>query len=172
MPAALLIFLFGLLIYIGTFFLIKNQLIDHHVDQQIVTELGRNVNKDFSNLTPKEFSDIATNYSAQTALTTFFVLAGVMLMVFAAPPIEWLTGGAPIRDTWLPTIAAAVLIVAYIILLSLPNVRTFFDLVALPNVIKIGIVVLTLIWMLVQRAAWRSRYFERFLGLEESMEDV
>ncbi len=167
LPAAFLIFFFGLLIYIGVFFIIWNNLADVTIDQQTLIELGRNINRDFSNLSPQEFKSRATVFSAQTALTTFFVLAGVMLMVFAAPPIKWLAGGAPYKDTWLPTIAAVVLIVAYGILLTLPRLRLFFDLVALPTAINIGIVVVTVIWILVQRAVWRSNLFERFLDIEE-----
>jgi cation-transporting ATPase E len=113
---------------------------------------------------------MATVYSAQTTLTTFFVLAGVMLMVFAAPPIKWLAGGAPYRGkNWLPTIAAVVLIVAYIIVLLLPGFRSFFDLVPLPPVLHISVAALTVLWVLAQRAVWRSRWFEKFLDLEESI---
>jgi cation-transporting ATPase E len=170
LPASFLIFLFGLIVYIGTFFLIQNQLAEVAITQDTLIELGKQTGKDFSQLTIDEFKSRATVFSAQTTLTTFFVLAGVMLMVFAAPPVKWLAGGAPYRGkNWLPTIAAVVLIVAYIIVLLLPGLRSFFDLVPLPPVLHISVTVLTVLWVLVQRAVWRSRWFERFLDLEESI---
>lgn len=169
LPSAFLIFLFGLLIYIGTFFVIQNQLADVVVTPEQLVEIGKNAGKDFSNLTPEEFKSRATVFSAQTALTTFFVLTGIMLMVFAAPPVKWLAGGAPYKGNRLPTIAAVVLVIGYLIILSMPRLRFFFDLVNLPAAINIGVVVITLIWIFVQRAAWRSRLFEKFLDLEDSV---
>ena len=133
----------------------------------------RHVGQDFSNLSPDEFSARAQVFSAQTALTSFFVLAGVLLMVFAEPPIRWLAGGAPYSGKWMPTIAAVVLIVAYaIILFALPRVRLFFDLVAVPPSIHIGVFLMTVIWVFVQRAVWRARSFERFLDLDNSVAEV
>ena len=150
--------------------ILQNQLAEVAITQDTLIELGKQTGKDFSQLTVDEFKSRATVFSAQTTLTTFFVLAGVMLMVFAAPPIKWLAGGAPYRGkNWLPTIAAVVLIVAYIIVLLLPGLRSFFDLVSLPPVLHMSVAVLTVLWVLVQRAVWRSRWFERFLDLEESI---
>jgi cation-transporting ATPase E len=170
LPASFLIFLFGLIIYIGTFFLIQNRLAEVAITQDTLIELGRQSGKDFSGMTVEEFKSMATVFSAQTTLTTFFVLAGVMLMVFAAPPVKWLAGGAPYRDkNWLPTIAAVVLIAAYIIVLLLPGLRSFFDLVSLPPLLHISVAVLTVLWVLAQRSVWRSRWFERFLDMEESI---
>jgi cation-transporting ATPase E len=159
LPASFLIFFFGLLIYIGTFFIIEQKLVQINLSPETMVEIGRHVGQDFNNLSPEEFSARAQVFSAQTALTSFFVLAGVLLMVFAEPPIRWLAGGAPYSGKWMPTIAAVVLIVAYaIILFALPRVR--------------GVLLMTVIWVFVQRAVWRARSFERFLDLDDSVPDV
>ena len=173
LPASFLIFFFGLLIYIGTFFIIEQKLVQINLSPETMVEIGRHVGQDFNNLSPEEFSARAQVFSAQTALTSFFVLAGVLLMVFAEPPIRWLAGGASYSGKWMPTIAAVVLIVAYaIILFALPRVRLFFDLVAVPPSIHIGVLLMTVIWVFVQRAVWRARSFERFLDLDDSVPDV
>ena len=60
-----------------------------------MSEPGIVPNEDYSDLAPDQFKSLVTLFSAQTALTTFFVLAGVLLMVFAEPPLKWLAGGCP-----------------------------------------------------------------------------
>ena len=62
--------------------------------------------------TPEAFRASATLLSAQTALTGFTVLTGVLLMVFALPPTRWFVGGADYSGDWRPTILAGVLIAA------------------------------------------------------------
>jgi hypothetical protein len=73
------------------------------------------------------------------------------------------------NDVKLSTIAAGVLIVAYLALLLIAPLRAFFDLVALPVSFTVAIAVVTIVWVLVQRAVWRSRLFERFLDIEDSI---
>ena len=165
----LILFFFGLLIYIGVFFVIQNNLATVSVTQEQLVEIGKNIGKDFSQLTVDEFRAKATVVSAQTALTTFFVLSGIMLMVFAAPPIKWLAGGSPYKGVWLPTIAAVVLVAAYGVILMMPGLRSFFDLVPLPVSFNIAIVVMTLLWILTQRWVWRTLLFEKFLDMEDSI---
>jgi cation-transporting ATPase E len=134
--------------------------------------MGRGTGRDFSSLTPDEFNRAVTLFSAQTALTTFFVLAGIMLMVFAEPPLKWLASGAPYNNgNWLATIAAVVLLIGYGLVLAVPGLRRFFDLVPLPISINLGLIILTALWVVLQRAMWRSRWLERFLDMEEDIPD-
>ncbi len=167
LPASFTIFLFGLLIYIGTFFSIQNELAQVAISPETIVEIGRNTGRDYGNLAPDQFEALLTLFSAQTALTTFFVLAGVLLMVFAEPPLKWLAGGAPYSGRWLPTLAAGVLVMAYAVVSALPAMQRFFDLVPLPPAFNLAIVGITLLWILVQRAAWRGRWLARLLDLEE-----
>ncbi len=87
-------------------------------------------------------------------------------MIFAAPPTKWLAGGSPYSGNWMPTIAAGVLIAAYGVILQMPGLRNFFDLVDLPISINVGIIAITALWFFSQLAVWRSNLFERFLDLE------
>jgi hypothetical protein len=84
-------------------------------------------------LSDVQFNTLAVLYTAQTSLVTFFVLAGVLIMVFAEPPLRWFAGGSPYRGHWLVGAAALVLIIAYYILLLWPGLRSFFELVPLPT---------------------------------------
>jgi cation-transporting ATPase E len=170
LPASLLIFVFGLLIYTGVYFVVQNNLAQITITPETLVEIGQNSGRDLSDLTPDEFVAAATVVSAQTALTTFFVLAGLMLMVFAEPPIKWLAGGAPYSGNWLATIAAGVLLVGYLVVLALPRLRSFFDLVALPASFHIAVAVTTVIWVLVQRLVWRRLWFEKLLDIDGTID--
>lgn len=166
-PASLTIFLFGLLIYIGAYYVADHRLAEAHLTQEAVIELGQHIGRDYSGLRPEEFHGIVRVVAAQTALTTFFVLAGVLLMVFAQPPVRRLAGGSPYNGgKWLPTIVAGVLAVSYMVLLAMPRLRLFFDLVPLPLSLNLAIVIVTLLWGAVQLALWRSHVLGRFLGVE------
>ncbi len=170
LPASFSIFLFGLLIYMGTFFAIQNDLAQVSISPERFAEIGRNAGRDYTNLAPDQFKALVTLFSAQTALTAFFVLAGVLLMVFAEPPLKWLAGGAPYSGRWLPTLVAGVLILAYGVVAALPTWQRFFDLVPLPPAVNLAIVGVTLLWVFLQRAAWRERWLERLLDLEEELD--
>ena len=105
--------------------------------------------------------------ASQTALTTFFILSGILLMVFARPPARWLAGGDYFDGPkWLPSIVAAVLILAYSILLQLPRGRLMFDLLALPWQLNAGIVLVTILWAAAQLYMWREHLLDRFLDIE------
>jgi cation-transporting ATPase E len=86
-------------------------------------------------------------------------------MLFAEPPTHWFAGGASYRGDRLPTIAAIVLLIAYLVLLAIPGLRAFFQLLPLPPRFNLAIGGMTVLWMLVQRAAWRGLWFERFLDM-------
>ena len=166
LPASFLIFFFGLLIYTGAFFAIQENLSDVVVTPDSLAQMERVVGVPFEETpTDEAFRRLATILTAQSSLTVFFVLSGLMLMVFAEPPIKWLAGGAPYSGQWLATIAAGVLLVAFIIVLN-TRISVFFQIVPLPPPFYLAIVVMTAIWVLIQRVVWRTNWLERFLDLE------
>ncbi len=166
LPASFLIFFFGLLVYTGVFFIARHNIVQLIATPEMITALGRNIGVDPNTLSSTDLRNALTVFSAQTALTTFFVLSGILLMVFASPPTKWLSGGSAYSGNWMPTIAAGVLIVAYALILQMPGLRNFFDLVDLPVSINLGIIGMTALWFFSQLALWRNNLFERFLDLE------
>ena len=169
LPAAFLVFFFGLLIYIGVFYVTANGIADIPVTPELKAQMQSYSSVDMSGLSDDELKGRAILLSAQTALTTYFVLAGIMIMLFAQPPLHWFTGGAPYSGNKLPLYAAAALLAGYFILLLMPRLRAFFQLAALPMWLNLAIAAMTIIWMLVQRAAWRNKLLERFLDIDEGL---
>jgi len=110
-------------------------------------------------------SDLAT---AQTALVSFLVLSGLLLMVFVEPPTAWWTGAAALSGDWRPTALAAGLAAAFVAVSVAPPLRGLFALSPL-GLREIGLVVTALaVWTILVRWAWRGRVLERFLGLAGS----
>jgi cation-transporting ATPase E len=111
-------------------------------------------------------SDLTT---AQTALVSFLVLSGLLLVVFAEPPTAWWTGAAAVSGDWRPTALAAELAAAFVAVSVAPPLRALFALSPL-GLREIGLVVIALaVWTILVRWAWRGRLLERFLGLTGSL---
>jgi len=143
------------------------------VTPEMVTTLERTIGAAAGSMSPEQFNQTAVLLSAQSALTSFFVFAGIILMIFAEPPFAWFAGGAPFRGrNWLPIAAAAALFAGYLVILAVPRLRGFFMLVPLPTVFYAAIAALTMLWVLVQRFVWRAGWLARFLDLADGAQPV
>jgi cation-transporting ATPase E len=171
LPAALLLFVFGLLLYTGAFFLTQRGLARIDVTPEMIALIERTARVTPGSMTAAQLDAAAITYAAQTALVTFFVWTGVLLMLFAEPPIRWFAGGSPYRGNWLVVAAAAVLIGGYYVVLWVPMLREFFELVPIPWQFHAVIMAATLAWVLLQRWAYRKSWLERFLDMPVAAAD-
>jgi cation-transporting ATPase E len=102
---------------------------------------------------------------AQTALTVFAVLCGLLLIIYVRPPSR-MNHGMQRRD-WYPTLLALGLVVCLIAVLALAPLRTLFNLRSLDAVHYLIIGCATILWAIIVQAIWRFHLFERFLQLDE-----
>jgi cation-transporting ATPase E len=101
---------------------------------------------------------------AQTALVTFLVLSGLLLVVFVAPPTAWWTGAATLRGDRRPAALAVSLMVTFVVVSVTPPLRALFALSPL-GLMEIGLVAAALgAWLLLVRWTWRQRLLARFVG--------
>ncbi len=112
------------------------------------------------------FSTDAQLPTAQSALTTFSIVCGLLLLPFVEPPARVWTGGSKLSGDWRPTLLALGLLVAYVILLTIPPLRAFFELTALDGRSYLLIGLMALAWAGILRFTWRARLFERYLQLD------
>jgi cation-transporting P-type ATPase E len=121
-------------------------------------------------LTVNSANDLDTSRAslalAQTALTTFSVFCGLLLLVFVEPPSPAWVGGDLLSRDRRPAILAFVLLLAYILLMALPPLRTFLEMAPLSPLDYMIIGVSTILYGIVLRWIWRSHIFERFLGIQ------
>lgn len=112
------------------------------------------------------FSTDAQLPGAQSALTTFSIVCGLLLLPFVEPPTRGWTGGSTLSGDWRPTGLSLGLLAAYVILLCIPPLRAFFELTALDGHSYLLIGLAALAWAVILRFTWRFRLFERYLRLD------
>ena len=108
-------------------------------------------------------SDVAV---ARSALTAASVLCGLVLIPYVEPPTKWWVAGDALSGDWRPTLMAIALLAFYGIIVTLPPLRTFFELTPLHMLDYVLIGGGVAVWALFLRFAWRARLFERLLGYQ------
>jgi cation-transporting ATPase E len=102
---------------------------------------------------------------AQSALTTFAVCSGLLLVPFVAPPARWwVTESTHVGDRR-PALLAAGMLVVYLIVIASAPLRAFFSLAMLDPIDYLLIGAAALLWSIIQRWLWRAHFLERLLHL-------
>ena len=103
---------------------------------------------------------------AQTSLVTFLTITGLLLIIFAEPPTEWWVGADELSGDWRPTILAGLMFIVYLLAITVPIARPYFEVVLIPWQEWVLVIIASLIWLFTTRYMWRKRTIERFLGIE------
>ena len=93
---------------------------------------------------------------ARTALTTAGLLCGLILIPFVEPPTRWWVAGDRLSGDWRPTILAFGMLLLFALVLAVPPLREFSELVVLGWLDYLGITVFVMAWAIVQRYLWRK----------------
>ncbi|MDR3572760.1 MAG: HAD-IC family P-type ATPase [Anaerolineaceae bacterium] len=102
---------------------------------------------------------------AQSALTSFSIFCGLLLVLFVEPPGSiWVVGQHRSSDKR-PTYLAVLLAAAYLIILSIPAASKFFDLAPIGLLGYFFLAIFAIIWAFTLRWVWRSHILDRFLNL-------
>jgi cation-transporting ATPase E len=104
----------------------------------------------------------------RTALVTILILCQLFLVIFLKPPTTAWVGGEPLSGDWRYTLVVSGLMAGYWLLLALPPARRFFELTELGVLDCLFLNAVALEWCLILRAVWRSRFLDRFLGVNLS----
>ncbi|GAB1539738.1 HAD-IC family P-type ATPase [Scytonema sp. NUACC21] len=104
----------------------------------------------------------------RTALVTILVFCQLLLIPFLKPPTSAWVGGEPLSGDWRYSIVAAVSLVVYLLILFVQPLREFFELSSLGIVNCLFLGLIALEWCLIVRLMWRTRFLDRFLGVDLS----
>ncbi len=167
-PAAGTIFVFGLLVYFVAFFGGVVEVFNINVTRDEIATFQDFAGIDYGFRNTDQYIVEVAHLTAQTALTGFTCFAGLLLVVFVEPPTQFFVGGDDYSGDIRPTLLAILMFIIYVIVLVVPTLRIFFEMIALPFLAYVAIGVITLIWMLVLRIMWRQRWLERFLQVDLS----
>jgi cation-transporting ATPase E len=108
---------------------------------------------------------------AQTMLTYFTIICGILLLIFVEPPTKWWAGGDVLSGDWRPTILAIVLLIMFFVFLVFPTTRDFYGLTLLRGLEQyIIIAVASIFWIFALRFVWRARLIERYLNMAQLYE--
>ncbi len=102
---------------------------------------------------------------ARSTLTTFSVLCGIVLVVFAAPPTRRWTGGEENVSGWPTVVLVTGLLGTFAWVITSPERSAFFDLGALQAVDLLVVIAACAVWAIALRWVWRHRLLERALGI-------
>lgn len=104
----------------------------------------------------------------RSALVTILIMGQLLLMPFLKPPTPAWVGGEPLSGDRRYSMVAIALFGLYLLVLAISPVRQFFELYPLGIVNYLFIGLIALEWCLVLRFMWRSRFLDRFLGVDLS----
>lgn len=102
---------------------------------------------------------------AQTAITVFSVLCGLLLVLFVEPPNRPRPGQKRKYGNWGPSLLILGLFVCFLGVLAIPPLRMLFNLQALDLVTYLMISGATLLWTILIGGIWHFHVFERFFHL-------
>lgn len=104
---------------------------------------------------------------ARNGLITITILTGLLMLIFARPPVRWLAEGVEFEKSvdWRPVLLTCFTLLLYIGILLIPQTRELFDLTLLSPLNYLTILGLTLIWTVTLQLLWKTRLVERFLGV-------
>jgi cation-transporting ATPase E len=104
----------------------------------------------------------------RSALVTILIMGELLLIPFLKPPTTAWVGGEPLSGDWRYSIVALLLFGGYLLIVGIPPLRQFFELYSLGRVHYLFIGLIAIEWCFILRAIWRSRFLDRFLGIDLS----
>jgi cation-transporting ATPase E len=105
-------------------------------------------------------------FIARSALTTYTVLCGLVLIPFVEPPAQAWVGGDELSGDTRPTLLALVLVALFAAMTALPVTRDFFELALLRPADYALLALTVFVWAMSLRCIWRHRLFERWLDFD------
>lgn len=103
---------------------------------------------------------------AQSGLVTFTLYCGLLLVVFAQPPLKIFVGGDKFSGDWRPTYFAGVILLAYFGIILVEPLRKIFGLEVLNPLEYLGLAGLAIAWAVLMQLTWRYKLLDRFLKVD------
>jgi len=147
-PAGLAVTLVGLLLFVGYIL----PVFDLVADGSVTIE---EINAALKDALPR----------AQTLLTYFLTVCGLLLVIFVEPPSRFWAGSDELSGDRRPTWLTIALLVGVLLIAFVPSLSELFDLRPVEPLDMAVVGVAAVVWMLVVRWAWNLHLLERFLGI-------
>jgi cation-transporting ATPase E len=103
---------------------------------------------------------------AQSSLTAFLVLCGLVLVIFVEPPSPWWVGGNTLCGDRRPTLLALAMMAAFALITMIAPLRALFVLSPLGLKEYVLLALALTIWLFSVRLTWRKRLLGRYLSVD------
>jgi cation-transporting ATPase E len=101
---------------------------------------------------------------AQTLLTYFLTVCGLLLVLFVEPPSRFWAVGNELSGDRRPTWLTVALLVGLLLIAFVPALSQLFDLRPITPLDMVVVGAAAAVWVFLVRWAWNQRWLERFLG--------
>ena len=118
------------------------------------------------NLPPGASSAQINHAIPRSALVAILVMGELLLIPFLKPPTAAWVGGEPLNSDRRYAFVAFGLLLLYFVIVAVPPLRRFFELYPLDPIHYLFIGLVALEWCLILRMIWRTRFLDRFLGID------
>jgi cation-transporting ATPase E len=162
-PAALLTALFGVTVYAVLYQFVLG-LPDKTVPDHLVARF-----EEFTGLLSSDatFIEQAATIVAQTGLSVFTSLAGILLILFLQPPARLFAAWTSVRQDKRPAVLVVVLLTVFVAVLATPALADYFGL--FPDVAAYAVALFALpLWFLTLSLFWRYDVLRRMLGFHRT----
>ena len=102
----------------------------------------------------------------RTALVAVLIFCHLLLLPFLKPPTRHWVAGEPLSGDLRYSGIALIMAGVTLLTLMVPMLRDFFELATLSSMDILFLITVALEWAFIQRALWRSRFFDNFLGVD------
>jgi len=120
--------------------------------------------------TSARFAFAISNATAQTIVTIFLLLTGLMLVVFIEPPFKFLAVIREYRGARWPLLLVALSLVGFGAVWIIPPTRGFFGLAVEPDpVVVLALLAVTAVWSVLLALAWKHNWLGRILCIDTQL---
>jgi cation-transporting P-type ATPase E len=164
LPAGIVTMLLGTALYVTEY----NTLLGSRVTSEDVPAHLRQTFESYTGVPfgDEGYRDTVATVLAQGSLSLFLAWTSCLLILFLEPPsaffLAWRQEISPDKR---PALLAVVLILLFLSTTLFPSIGYYFGVLKKPPGIALLLLALALLWLLIMRAIWRLKLFERFLGL-------
>jgi cation-transporting P-type ATPase E len=102
---------------------------------------------------------------AREVLVTTSILCGIVLVAYVHPPHRWFAIVEHNTGNWKPAGVAAAMMLGYVLILSVPVLRDFYELQILPVPVYLGILAIVTAWMFILRFVWKLHLVARLISI-------
>ena len=168
LPAAFLTAIFALIVFALTFALLHNSLLQADLVPSKIDAFRRaaGIGREINLSTQARYAFAVGNATAQTVVTVFLLLTGLMLVMFIEPPIKLLAVIREYHGARWPLVLVLLSLIGFGAVWVFPPTRGFFGLAVAPDPLVIGgLLAFTAVWSVLLAAAWNHNWLTRLLRI-------